>query len=129
MFDIEIFKNKTKELQDNMKMALRGKLDEKIEKKIIDELSEIYFVMADKYFNGVQSGSQSPALQRVAKHPEGERVYYALVELLEKMELDFSQKFAMDVKHDVEKDIEVGKIKISFLDGIRRGLNFTKQGQ
>lgn len=126
MFNIEIFKDKTKELQGTMKIALRGKLDEKIEIKIIDEFSEIYLTMTDKYSDGVQSGSQFPALQRVAKHPEEERVYLALLDLLEKMELDFSQKFAMDLKHDLEKEIEIGKIKLSFLDGIRRRLNFAR---
>lgn len=126
MFNTEIFKNKTKELQSIMKIALRGKLDEKIEIKIIDEFSEIYLNMVDKYSDGVQSGSNLPALQRVAKYPEGERVYQALLDLLERMELDFSQKFAMDLKHDLEKEIEIGKIKLSFLDGIRRRLNFAR---
>ena len=126
MFNTELFKNETKDLQSIMKTALRGKLDEKIEIKIIDELSEIYLTMAEKYSNGIQSGSNLPALQRVAKYPEAERVYQALLDLLEKMELDFSQKFAMDLKHDLEKEIEVGKIKLSFLDGIRRRLNFSR---
>lgn len=126
MFNIELFKNKTKELQSIMKIALRGKLDEKIEIKIIDEFSEIYLTMVDKYSDGVQSGSNLPALQRVAKYPEEERVYQALLDLLEKMELDFSQKFAMDLKHDLDKEIEIGKIKLSFLDGIRRSLNFAR---
>lgn len=126
MFNTELFKNKTKELQSNMKIALRGKLDEKIEIKIIDEFSEIYLTMVDKYSDGIQSGSNLPALQRVAKYPEGERVYQALLDLLEKMELDFSQKFAMDLNHDLEKEVEIGKIKLSFLDGIRRRLNFAR---
>ena len=126
MFNSELFKNKTKELQSTMKTGLRGKLDEKIENKIIDEFSEIYLTMTDKYSEGVQSGRNLPALQRLAEFPEGERVYLALLDLLEKMELDFSQKFAMDLKHDLEKEIEIGKIKLSFLDGIRRRLNFAK---
>lgn len=126
MFNLELFKNKTKELQSIMKIAIRGNLDEKIEVKIIDEFSEIYLAMADKYSEGVRSGKNFPALQRVAKSPEGERVYLALLDLLNRMELDFSQKFAMDLKHDLEKEIEIGKIKLSFLDGIRRRLNFAK---
>ncbi|WP_413290059.1 hypothetical protein [Bdellovibrio sp. HCB337] len=126
MFNSEVFKSKTKELQAIMKIALRGKLDEKIEIKIIDEFSEIYLTMTDKYSDGVQSGKNLPALQRFAESPEGERVYLALLDLLERMELDFSQKFAMDLKHDLEKEIEIGKIKLSFLDGIRRRLHFAR---
>lgn len=126
MFNSELFKIKTKELQSTMKIALRGKLDEKIEVKIIDEFSEIYLTMTDKYSDGVQSGKNLPALQRVAEYPEGERVYLALLDLLERMELDFSQKFAMDLKHDLENEIEIGKIKLSFLDGIRRRLHFAR---
>jgi hypothetical protein len=129
MFNIEIFKETTKALQSSMKISLRGKLSKDIEIKIIDEFSDIYLNMADTFSNAVQSGKSIPALQRVEKYPEEERVYQAMLELLEKMELDFSQKFAMDLKHDLEKDIEIGKIKIAFLDGIRRGLNFTRSNK
>jgi hypothetical protein len=82
--------------------------------------------MTDKYSNGVRSGNPFPALQRVAEHPKEEHVYLALLDLLEKMEFDFSNKFAMDLKHDLEKEIELGKIKLSFLDGVRRNLNFAR---
>lgn len=126
MFNIEIFKDKTKELQCTMKISLRGKLNENIEMKIIDEFSEIYLTMVDKYSDAVQSGKNIPATQRLAQYPKEERVYLTLLDLLEKMELDFSQKFAMDLKHDLEKEVEIGKIKIAFLDGIRRGLNFAR---
>jgi len=126
MFNTELFKNKIKELQINMKISLRGKLDEKIEIKIIDEFFNIYSTMTDKYADGVRTGSNLPVLERVANYPKEDRTYLALLNLLERMELDFSQKFAMDLMHDLEKEIEIGKIKISFLDGIRRQLNFAR---
>lgn len=126
MFNSELFKSGTKELQSIMKISLRGKLAEKIETKIIDEFSEIYLTMTDKYCEGVKSGKNLPILQKLAEHPEEERVYLALLDLLERMELDFSQKFAMDFTHGLEKEIEIGKIKLSFLDGIRRRLHFAR---
>ncbi len=47
-------------------------------------------------------GSDLPAMRRV----------------IERMELDFTQKFVMNFKHDIEKDVEIGKIQISFLDSV-----------
>lgn len=126
MFSTNIFKDKTTELQNDMKMSLRGKLDNNIELKVIDELSGIYLTMSDRYSDAIKLGKNLPALQVIEQYPENERVYYALLNLLEKMELDFSQKFAMDLKHDVEKDIEIGKIKLAFLDGTRRRLNLAR---
>ena len=120
MFNIKNFKDMIIELQVRMKKSLRGKLDEKIEKKIIDEFSNTYMAMTDKYSNAVQSGINLPILQKFASFPVEERVYLALLDLLERMEIDFSQKFAMDLKHGLENEIEIGKIKIAFLDGIRR---------
>jgi len=126
MFNIENFKNKTKELQQNMKSSLRGNLSKEVETSILDEFSEIFLSVTDTYSEAHLSGRKLPVLQRVEQFPKEEHVYRALLDLLDKMELDFSQKFAMDVKHDLEKEIEVGKIKFAFLDGIRRGLNSAR---
>jgi len=126
MFNTEIFKDKIRELESGMKISLRGKLNQNIEINIINEFSEIYLTMADKYSDAIQSDKNIPVMQRVAQYPKEDRVYLALLDLLEKMELDFSQKFAMDLKHDLEKEIEIGKIKIAFLDGIRRSMNFAR---
>ncbi len=126
MFNIEIFKNRTQELQKCMQSSLRGKLSTEVERKIIDEFSEIFMSIPEKYSVALETGKALPALQRVENFPREERVFRALLELLERMELDFSQKFALDVKHDLEKEIEIGKIKFAFLDGIRRGLNSAR---
>lgn len=127
MFNTEIFKNRIKELQSGMKISLRNKLNKNIEAKIIDELSDIFITMVNKYTDAVRSDISIPAIQRVAQYPEEDRVPLALLELIDKMEADFSHKFSMDLKHDLEKDIEVGKIKIAFLDGVRRSLNISRQ--
>ena len=68
-------------------------------------------------------GSDFPAMRRVANHPPEQRAYWAMLELIERMELDFTQKFVMNFQHDIEKDVEIGKIQISFLDSVRRALN------
>lgn len=126
MFKKEIFKNNIQQLQTGMTTSLRGKLDNIIEVKVIEEFSGIFLTMADRYSDANEADKNLPALQRFDQHPKDERVYHALLDLLEKMELDFSQKFAMDLKHDLEKEVEIGKIKIAILDGTRRGLNSAR---
>lgn len=126
MFNQELFKERVVSLQQGMKSGFRGELDQKIEKNVIDELESIYSTMVERYAHDVKSGSSFPAQPGVAAHPEHERVYFALLDLLERMELDFTQKFVMDFKHGLDKEVEIGKIKISFLDGIRRSLNAAR---
>lgn len=123
MFKDDVFKEKISGLQAGMKTCLRGELDSKIENSVIDELGGIYLTMVDRYAQNVKAGSAFQAQPEVMKYPESERVYQALLDLLERMELDFTQKFVMDFKHDLSKEIEIGKIKISFLDGVRRSLH------
>lgn len=123
MFKNEVFKNKINDLRTGMKLSLRRELDSKIEASVIDELSGIYLKMVDRYSQMVEAGTSFPAQPELMKYPENERVYQALLSLLERMELDFTQKFVMDFKHDLAKEVEIGKIKISFLDGVRRGLH------
>jgi hypothetical protein len=126
MFNKEIFIKKTKELQIEMKSGLRGKLNENIENKIIDDFSELFLNMVDTYSEAIQLDKNIPAIQRVAHYPKEDRIYFSLINLLDKMEIDFSNKFALDLTHDLEKETEIGKIKIAFLDGIRRRLNFAR---
>lgn len=126
MFNQELFKERVTTLQQGMKSGFRGELDQKIEKNVIDELESIYSTMLERYTQDVKSGSTFPAQPGVAAHPEQERVYFALLDLLERMELDFTQKFVMDFKHGMDKEVAIGKIKISFLDGIRRSLNAAR---
>ena len=123
MFNKDIFKERIKKIQSEMKSFSRGKLDSKVENNVIDELSNIYLMMADKYDSAAKDGSNFPAMTRVAAHPQEDRAYFAMEELIEKMELDFTQKFATSVKHDVTNEVEIGKIKIAFLDGVRRSLH------
>lgn len=54
-----------------------------------------------------------------------DKVFFALEDLLDRMELDFSQKFVKDFTHGLDKEIEIGRIKISFLDGVRRSLHMA----
>lgn len=123
MFKNDVFKEKINGLQSGMKNSLRGEIASKIENSVIDELGGIYLTMVDRYTHDVKAGSQFQAQPDVMKYPENERVYQALLDLLERMELDFTRKLVMDFKHDLSKEIEIGKIKISFLDGVRRGLH------
>lgn len=122
MLNTELFKERISDLQVRMQSQPRGELDAKVESMIVAELSSIYLTMVDRFATDVKNGSSFPALQRVADRRPEDRVFYALLELLERMELDFSQKFALDLKHGLEKETTIGKIKISFLDGVRRTL-------
>lgn len=126
MFDTIIFKDQLSQIQNNMKKALRGELEKKIELSVIDELTSIYSKMVVRYDDDFKAGKSFPAQTRVMQHPEQDRVFYALEDLLKRMELDFSQKFVKDFTHGLDKEIEIGKIKISFLDGVRRSLNLAK---
>jgi hypothetical protein len=123
MYNKDVFKERVQRTQNEMKAASRGKLTPLVENKIIDELSKIYLTMADKFDQAAQGGSNFPIMDRLAEHPTEQRAYYAMKDLIERMELDFTQKFVLNVKHDIEKDIEISKIQISFLDSVRRHLN------
>ncbi|MEK2690584.1 hypothetical protein [Bdellovibrio sp. GT3] len=124
MFNKDVFKNNIQKIQTEMKTSFRGEIDSKIESRVIDELSKIFLTVADNFATLAEKGFPSqPAL---AIYPQEQRAFYALQDLIERMELDFTQKFVMNVKHDLEKEIEIGKIQISFLDSVRRNLNGSK---
>lgn len=123
MFNKDVFTNSIKKIQTETKSDFREKIDPKIESQIIDELTNIFLTVAENFTQAAANGSDFPAMRRVADHPPEQRAYWAMLELIERMELDFTQKFVMNFKHDIEKDIEIGKIQISFLDSVRRALN------
>ncbi|MFM6927044.1 MAG: hypothetical protein ACKOX6_01195 [Bdellovibrio sp.] len=122
MFNKDIFKNRIKEIQDEMKSFSRGELSSHVENQIIDELSGIYLTMADKYDDAAKSGSNFPAQPGISAHPSEHRAYFAMGDLIERMELDFTQKFVNSFKHDITNEVEIGKIQIAFLDQVRRSL-------
>lgn len=128
-FDNELFKNQITALQQRMQTHLRGELDAKVENSIVAELSSIYKTVVDRYAEIVKKGGTFPSRPAIDDHRPEERVFYALLDLLERMELDFSQKFALDLQHDLEKEIEIGKIKIAFLDGARRAIHQARTMQ
>ncbi|WP_413581254.1 hypothetical protein [Bdellovibrio sp. HCB288] len=123
MFNKDVFKERIKKVQNDMKSFSRGKLDSAVEGKVIDSLSNIYLTMADKYVDAVENGINFPALTEIEDCPQEDRAYFALQNLLEKMELDFTQKLVNSFKHDVTNEVEVGKIQIAFLDHVRRSLH------
>ncbi|MNK95191.1 hypothetical protein D3C87_1154170 [compost metagenome] len=123
MFNKDVFKNSIKKTQTEMKSYFREELDSKIESQVIDELTSIFLKVAENFTQAAANGSDFPAMQRVANHPQEQRAYWAMLELIERMELDFTQKFVMNFQHDIQKDVEIGKIQISFLDSVRRALN------
>ena len=108
MFNTQEFKSKIETMAGAMKGHGRGQLPADIESKIITELESIYLKMAERV--------AQPNVRGLVGRD-------ALKDLIERMELDFSRKLAMDIQHDVQRDIEIGKIKIAFLDGVRRALN------
>ncbi len=107
MYKAELFKSKVQEMAERLKSQSRGPLPADIEAKIVSELESIFIRMADKF------SSSQPTVHGLVG-------LKAMADLIERMELDFSQKFALDFQHGIEKGIEVGKIKIVFLDGVRR---------
>ena len=123
MFNKDVFKNSIKKTQAEMKSYFREEIDSKIESRVIDELTNIFLTVAENFTQAAADGSDLPAMRRVANHPQEQRAYWAMLELIERMELDFTQKFVMNFQHDIEKDVEIGKIQISFLDSVRRALN------
>lgn len=123
MFNKDLFKERIAKTQTEMKAFCRGELTAPVESSVIDELSKIYLTMADKFHDAALAGIELPILTRFASHPQDERAFYALEDLLERMELDFTLKFVNSVKHDMTKEIEVGKIQIAFLDSVRRSLH------
>lgn len=123
MFNKDVFKNSIEKTQTEMKSYFREEIDSKIESQVIDELTSIFLTVAENFTQAAANGSDFPAMQRVANHPHEQRAYWAMRELIERMELDFTQKLVMNFKHDIEKDVEIGKIQISFLDSVRRALN------
>ena len=126
MFNKNLFTDRIAALQRSMKSSLRGEIDGHIEVQVIDELCGIYLTMAEKYEKNVLAGSDFPAQPGVVGHPESDRVFQAMLDLLERMEMDFIQKFTMDIRHDLQKEVEIGKIKIALLDGVRRNLNLAR---
>ena len=126
MFDKSKFIHKMVDLQSSMQSSLRGDLDSRIEMRVIDDLCDIYRTMVDKYESMVHSGSTFPAQAGVGDSPESDRVYNAMFDFLERMELDFARKFALDLQHGLDKEVAIGKIKISLLDGVRRNLNSAR---
>ena len=126
MFKENHFKQQLSAIQADMQMCLRGNLDKKVETSVVAELVGIYQTMVDRYAQDVKSGSQFPAQPGVVDHPEEERVYYALSDLLERMELDFTQKFVKDFTHGLDQQVEIGKIKLSLLDRVQRSLQESK---
>lgn len=123
MFNKDVFKERIKKTQTEMKSFSRGILDSTVESKIIDSLSDIYLKMADRYDDAAKNGTNFPAMTEVAEHPQEDRAYFAMENLIEKMELDFTQKLVTSFKHDVTNEIEIGKIQIAFLDHVRRSLH------
>lgn len=129
MFNDERFKTTLNDIQINMKKSLRGEIDANTEVHVIDELSSIYKTMLTRYREMADSGSTFPAQPGVAEAPPEERMFRALEDFVERMELDFTQKFVKDFTHGLDKEVEIGKIKISFLDNIRRGLKLAQGAQ
>lgn len=123
MFNKDVFKGRIQKIQTEMKSSLREEIDSKVECGVIDGLTNIFMNVAEKFALAAVDESDLPAMQKVALHPKEQRAYWAMLDLVERMELDFTQKFVMNVKHDIEKDVEIGKIQISFLDSVRRALN------
>lgn len=110
MFNPEEFKYKLSNMAETMKNNGRGYLPGDIESKIIGELESIYLKMADR------AQSSQPNIR-------GQRGVVILKDLIERMERDFSKRLAKDIQHDIQRDIEIGKIKIAFLDGVRRTIH------
>lgn len=123
MLNKDIFKNNIKKTQTEMKSNLREELDSKIESQVIDELTNIFLTVVENFTKAAADGSDLPIMRKLAGRPQEQRAYWAMLDLIERMELDFTQKFVLNVQHDIEKDIEIGKIQISFLDSVRRALN------
>jgi hypothetical protein len=123
MFNKDVFKDSIKKNQTEMKSYFRGELDSTVEGRVIDELTNIFLTVAENFAQAAANGSDFPAMQRVANHPQEQRAYWAMLELIERMELDFTQKLVMNFQHEIKKDVEIGKIQISFLDSVRRLLN------
>lgn len=123
MFNKDVFKDRIQKIQTEMKSSLREEIDSKIEYGVIDGLTNIFMTMTEKFALAAADESDLPVMQKVAQYPKEQRAYWAMLDLVERMELDFTQKFVMNVKHDIEKDVEIGKIQISFLDSVRRALN------
>ena len=123
MLNKDVFKNSIKKTQTEMKSYLREELDSKIESQVIDELSNIFLTVVENFTKAATDGSDLPIMRKLADRPQEQRAYWAMLDLIERMELDFTQKFVMNVQHDIEKDVEIGKIQISFLDSVRRALN------
>lgn len=110
MFNTQEFKSKIQTMAGFMKSTGRGELPADIEVKIISELESIYLRMAEKF------AQPQPTVHGLTGAA-------AMADLIERMECDFSMKLAKDIQHDVRRDVEIGKIKIAFLDGVRRALN------
>jgi hypothetical protein len=126
MFNKDAFTNSIKKTQTEMKSHFREELDSKIEGRVIDELANIFMTVTENYTQMAADGSDVPVMRSVANHPQEQRVYWAMLKLIGRMELDFTQKLVMNFQHDIKKDIEIGKIQISFLDSMRRALNGAK---
>jgi hypothetical protein len=126
MFNKNAFKSSIQRIQTEMRFCRREKIDARIESQVIDELTKIFLTVMENFTQAAADGSDFPAMQRVAHHPKEQRAYWAMLELIERMELDFTQKFVMNFKHDIEKDVEIGKIQISYLDNVRRALNSAR---
>jgi hypothetical protein len=128
-FNNELFKDQIIALKTRMQTHLRGELEAKTESSIVAELSSIYTTVVDRYVEAVKNGSTFASRPHIADHAPEERVFYALLDLLERMELDFCKKFSLDLTHDLEKEVEIGKIKIAFLDGARRAIHQARTVQ
>lgn len=122
MLDTQLFKSQLTDLHQYMRSHPRGQLDSHVETQIVDELASIFTRVIERYQALVDSGQPFPGQPDIGALPASERTAAAMFSLLARMEADFANKFARDRMHGLEKDIEVGAIKISYLDGVRRSL-------
>lgn len=110
MFNTQEFKTKIAKMAGGMKSSTRGILPAEIEVKIISELEAIFLKVSER-------------MARSVPNVHGLKGKEAMQDLIERMERDFSLRLAKDVQHDLQRDVEIGKIKIAFLDSVRRALS------
>lgn len=107
-------------IEEDFLVFPRGRLEPSVEQAVVRELSRIFRAVVSKYQTMVEQGSAFPGYATVTALPEAERFEGALRELVERMEGDFVRKLAEAERGGDSKGLEIGQIKLGYLDAIRR---------
>lgn len=122
MFNRESFQLRLQNLKSSYLQNPRGLIPSDVESGLIESLINIYLKISETFEGLARDGKEFPGMPELSTLAPEKRAQEALLELLKRMELEFTHKLTEDFMQGAENQVEIGKIKLVCLDGIRRAL-------